>query len=72
MYRIFLALFLSLAACDPINISGPSPPPAPPPPEMEPGPPPPPVSRGVPFSWSHTRGILVFAGTQASEHQNLL
>ena len=68
MYRIFLALVLSLIACDPVNISGPSPSPEPPPPEVVLGPAPP-VFRGVPFSWSPTRGILVFAGTQANAHQ---
>ena len=68
MRRLLLALAFVLTTCnDKVSVTGPSPPQAPPPPVEET--PVEPVSRGRLFSWDDTRGILLFAGTQATESE---
>ena len=69
MYRLLLALAFVLISCgDNATVTGPTPSMVPPP-STEESPPSPPVSRGNMFSWADTRGLLIFAGTQASESQ---
>jgi len=59
----------TLIACQEGSVTLPQPPPMEPPPATTTIPPP--INRGVPFSFQHTRGILVFPGTQASEGEIL-
>ena len=64
-----LLILLLLTACDESDVAiGPTGPTLPPPTTTAPIEPEP-IDRGVPFSWDDTRGLLIFAGTQATEAQ---
>lgn len=63
------ALAIVVLSCDNLGDTPVGPDPVPPPPTTTVPPEPPPHNPGPDFSWTNTRGVLLFAGTQGSEHE---